>query len=66
MADKSEFVDMISQATRQTPRRIIRRIVEPTPKERSRLGHWSQRMEQWRMETFTPWKLKPWKCKDWD
>jgi hypothetical protein len=66
VADKSEFVDMISDATRQVRRRIVRRAVEPAVKERSRLGHRSDRMEQWRMETFTPWKLRPWKFKDWD
>lgn len=66
MADKPEFVDIISEATRQTRRRIIRRVVEPEVKERSRLGHRSDRMEQWRVENLTPWKLKPWKFKDWD
>ena len=64
MADKPEFVDMISEATRQVRRRIVRRAVDPEVKETSRLGHRSDRMEQWRMETFTPWKLKPWD-RDW-
>ena len=40
MADKSEFVDMISEATRQVRRRIVRRAVEPVVKETSRLSHW--------------------------
>ena len=31
-----------------------------------RLGHRSNGMEQWRIQTFTPWKLKPWNWKDWD
>lgn len=66
MAEKSQFVDMISEATRQVRRRIVRRIVDPVVKQTSRLGHRSDRMEQWRVETFTPWKLKPWKFKDWD
>ena len=66
MADKSEFVDMISEATRQVRRRIVRRVVEPEVKEGSRLGHRSNRMEQWRVQTFTPWKLRPWNWKDWD
>ena len=65
MADKSEFVDLISEATRQVRRRIVRRAVEPEVKEQSRLGHRSDRREQWRMETFTPWKLKSWKFMDW-
>ena len=66
MADKSEFVDMISDATRQVRRRIVRAVVKPAVKEKSRLGHRSIGMEQWRVQTFTPWKLKPWNWKDWD
>ena len=70
MADKPEFVDMISEATRQSRRRSPCRAssTSPTaPKETSRLGHWPpERWEQWRMETLTPWKIKPWKFKDWD
>jgi hypothetical protein len=66
VADKSEFVDMISAATRQVRRRIVRPVVEAVAEERSRLGHRSERMEQWRVETFTPWKLRAWKFKDWD
>jgi hypothetical protein len=67
MADKSEFVDMISEATRQTRRRYAPRVVEPAVKETSRLSHWPpDRWVQWRMETLTPWKLKSWKFKNWD
>jgi hypothetical protein len=66
VADKSEFVDMISDATRQVRRRIVRAVVKPAVKEKSRLGHRSNGMEQWRVQTFTPWKLKPWNWKDWD
>ena len=59
MADKSEFVDMISEATRQVRRRIVRRAAEPVVKETSRLSHWPpDRWEQWRMETLTPWKMQ--------
>jgi hypothetical protein len=67
MADKPEFVDMISEATRQTRRRYTPpRVIEPD-KETSRLSHWPpDRVVQWRMETLTPWKLKSWKFKDWD
>jgi hypothetical protein len=63
VADKPEFVDMISEATRQTRRRFTPRVaIEPEVKERSRLSHWPpQRWVDWRMETFKPWKLKPWK-----
>jgi hypothetical protein len=69
VADKPEFVDMISEATRQSRRRSTPRIVdlEPVVKETSRLSHWPpDRWTQWRMETLTPWKLKPWKFKNWD
>ena len=68
MADKPEFVDLISDATRQN-RRNAARIVDLDPvasRKASRLGHRSERFEAWRMETFTPWKLKPWKFKNWD
>ena len=42
MADKPEFVDLISEATAQSYRRSMPRIVDlPTaPKETSRLSHW--------------------------
>jgi hypothetical protein len=67
MADKSEFVDMISEATRQVRRRAMPRRVEAVVKETSRLSHWPpDRWTQWRMETLTPWKMKPWKFKNWD
>jgi hypothetical protein len=67
MAEKSEFVDMISDATRQARRRQSARVIEPQVKETSRLSHWPpDRWQQWRMETLTPWKMKPWKFKNWD
>ncbi|MBU6463519.1 MAG: hypothetical protein KGK01_05345 [Bradyrhizobium sp.] len=68
MADKPEFVDMISEATRQSRRRTSTVIVEPVAvKERSRISHWPpDRMVQWRLENLTPWKLKSWKFKSWD
>ena len=68
MADKPEYVDLISDATRQN-RRNAARIVDLDPvvsKKTSRLGHRSERFEAWRLETFTPWKLKTWKFKDWE
>jgi len=65
VADKPEFVDMISEATRQSRRRIAPRVVAPEVKERSRLSHWPpQRWVEWRMQTFKPWKLKPWQVDD--
>ena len=68
MAEKPEFVDMISEATRQSRRRAHRpSLVKPEVKERSRISHWPpDRMVQWRLENLTPWKLKSWKFKDWD
>jgi hypothetical protein len=68
MADKPEFVDMISEATRQSRRRTMARVAEPiVVKETSRLSHWPpDRWEQWRIETLTPWKLRSWKFKNWD
>jgi hypothetical protein len=67
MADKAEFVDMISAATQQRRRRFTPRAVEPVVEETSRLSHWPPAgRTQWRLETLTPWKLKAWKFKNWD
>lgn len=69
MADKPEYVDMISDATRQSRRRNTARMVDLTPaptKATSRLSHRSERLEQWRLENLTPWKIKSWKFTDWD
>jgi hypothetical protein len=72
MADKSDYVDLISEATRQNRRRAMPVEVEPLPsrgtRERSRMSHTSERLERWRTETLTPWKvqLKSWKFVDWD
>jgi hypothetical protein len=66
MADKSKFVDMISEATQQSRRRVVKRTAAPAVKEESRLGHWPpERLLQWRLENLTPWKIKRWKLKDW-
>jgi hypothetical protein len=66
MADKPEFVDIISEATRQNRRRAMPVMIEPEVKETSRLGHRPARLLQWRLENLTPWKLKSWKFKNWD
>jgi hypothetical protein len=69
MADKGEYVDMISEATRQIRRRTMPRVIDPAPvvKETSRLSHWPpDRWARWRMENLTPWKLKSWKFRDRD
>ena len=64
MADKPEYVDMIGDATRQS-RRNVSRVVDlapVAPKDTSRLSHWPpDSVDQWRIETLTPWKIKPWK-----
>ncbi|SDI69810.1 MULTISPECIES: hypothetical protein [Bradyrhizobium] len=69
MADKPEFVDMISEATKQSRRSNQSRMVDLPPaagtRETSRLSHRSERLEQWRLENITPWKIKSWKFKDW-
>ncbi len=66
MADKSDYVDMISEATTQNHRRYAPRAVDLQIKETSRLSRPSNRLLQWRLENLTPWKIKPWKFKDWD
>ena len=66
MADKPVFVDLISEATRQVRRRIVRQAVAPEAKQESRLAHRPNGMAHWRVQTFTPRKLKPWNWKDWD
>jgi hypothetical protein len=68
MADKPEFVDIISEATQQNRRRFPQRVVPPPEiKETSRLCHWPpDRWVRWRLETLTPWKLRSWKFKNWD
>ena len=65
MADKPEFVDMISEATRQKWRWRPPRIVQPAADaEKSRLSHWPpERWLIWRLENLTPWKLKSWRDK---
>jgi hypothetical protein len=69
MANKPEFVDLISDRTRQHWRRTAKSVIaEPGDKEEKRLSNWPpERMEQWRLVNLTPWKikLKSWKFKDW-
>ena len=77
MAKKPEFVDLISDRTRQNRRqaasqpiyRPVKKVVaESDVREEKRLSHWPpDRMEQWRLVNLTPWKMKlrSWKYKDW-
>ena len=76
MANKPQYVDLISDATRQNRRRDQRvlpevKAVAPAEKvgKRKLLGNWPPaRFAQWRLENLTPWKLslKSWTFKDWD
>jgi hypothetical protein len=73
MADKPEFVDLIGEATRQNRRRAMPVDVDPLPssgnsKPLSRMSHTPPRLERWRLETLTPWKIKmkSWKFVNWD
>jgi hypothetical protein len=69
MANKPQFVDLISDRTRQNRRQSVKKVVAGTDvREEKRLSHWPpDRMEQWRLVNLTPWKmkLKSWKYKDW-
>ena len=75
LANKSEYVDLISHATRQKWRRTDQRgaaatlAKEPAQEEKRRLSNWPPaRFAQWRLENLTPWKfsLKSWTFKDWN
>jgi hypothetical protein len=71
VADKSKFVDLISEATRQHRRRAMPVDIDPIPSAKareSRMAHTPPRLERWRLETLTPWKLKlkSWKFVNWD
>ncbi len=67
MAEKPEFVDTISAATRQHWRRSNTRVVEaPAPEERSRLSHWPPKsILEWRLVNLTPWRIKQWHERLW-
>ncbi|HWZ40240.1 MAG TPA: hypothetical protein VNY08_18260 [Bradyrhizobium sp.] len=68
MANKPEFVDLISDRTQQKWRRPVKKVAAAAEVEERRLSHWPpDRMEQWRLVNLTSWKikLKSWKFKDW-
>ena len=69
MANKPEYVDLISARTRQRWHQQVKQVAaEPEGKEEKRLSNWPpDRMEQWRLVNLTSWKMKlrPWKFKDW-
>lgn len=67
MANKPEYVDLISEATRQHRRRATPRRIVATPEveETSKLSRWPPAMfRQWKLETLMRWTSAPWKLKD--
>jgi len=76
MANKSQYVDLIGEATRQKRRRreeahvVVKSVFDEGEEQQPerRLSNWPPgRIAQWRLETLKPWKmrLKSWKLKDW-
>jgi len=67
MANKPEYVDLISDATRQhrrsaTPLRIV---AKPEVEETSKLSRWPPAIfRQWKIENLMPWKSASWRLKD--
>jgi hypothetical protein len=60
MAEKSTFVDMIQEATRQRYRRARLSELKPTTQEdKPRVGRWPPpRQKQWRLALLRPWKVE--------
>src|ERR1700704_1527025 len=66
MADKPEFVDLISEATHQSRRRSAKHVDEPEVKERSRLSTWPpDRWVQWRLGEVTAGEVKAREFQNW-
>ena len=68
MANKPEYVDLISAATRQHRRRAapLRIVAEPEIEETSRLSRWPPAMfKQWKLDNLMRWKPAGWKLRDW-
>ena len=67
MANKPEYVDLISEATRQHRRRAAPlRVVTKPDEETSRLSRWPPAMfRQWKLDNLMRWKSASWKLKDW-
>lgn len=67
MANKPEYVDLISDATRQHRRRATppRIVAKPEVEETSKLSRWPPAMfKQWKIENLMRWKSASWKLKD--
>lgn len=67
MAEKPEYVDLISAATRQSWKNASRTVrshtradlPELTEEPRSRLSHWPPaRWAEWRLDLLKPWKRR--------
>lgn len=67
MADKREYVDLISAATRQSWKSTSKALghharadlPELAEEPRSRLSHWPpERLAQWRLDILKPWKKR--------
>jgi hypothetical protein len=60
MAEKSTFVDMIQEATRQRYHWARQRDLKPTVEEdKPRVGRWPPpRQRQWRLSLLKPWKAE--------
>ncbi|QAU44272.1 hypothetical protein [Bradyrhizobium guangzhouense] len=68
MANKPDYVDLISEATRQHRRRAprLRIVAKPEVEETSKLSRWPPAMlKQWKVETLMRWKSASLKLKDW-
>ncbi|AMA55126.1 hypothetical protein [Bradyrhizobium sp. CCGE-LA001] len=66
MANKPEYVDLISEATRQNRRRAMPlRVAKPEVEETSKLSHWPPAMfKQWKLDNLMRWRSTSWKLKD--
>lgn len=59
MTEKSTFVDMIQEATRQRRRRPRPHALKPVAEDKPRLSRWPPpRQAAWRLELLKPWKVK--------
>lgn len=68
MTNKPDYVDLISEATRQHRRRAtpLRLVAKPEVEETSKLSRWPPAMfKKWKIETLMRWKPSSWNVKGW-
>ncbi len=68
MVNKPEYVDLVSEATRQHHRRVAPRIVtrKAEVEETSRLSRWPPAMfREWKLQNLMPWKSAFGKFRNW-